>query len=100
MDTTLVTALAWATGDCGKVPGFGKGLTRRCREWIGLPDYARIVPHTWQSVTVNLPKDSKLPTIAGKWGRLPDGTITATFTPEEAELCLAILRAEEEGKDP
>ena len=95
VDASLVTALAWATGDCGKVPGFGRELTKRCREWIGLPGYARIVPHGWKEVTVNLPKGTRLPTIAGKWVRLPDGTISATFTPEEAELCLAILRAEE-----
>jgi hypothetical protein len=96
LDTTLVTALAWATGDCGKVPGFGKVLSRRCREWIGLPDYARIVPHTWTEVTLTLPPGSKIPTVKGKWTRLPDGSINASYSPEEADVIIALLKVTEE----
>ena len=42
-------------------------------------------------ITIVLPVGSKMPTIRGKWKRLPDGQIRATYTPAEHAECLKIF---------
>ena len=42
----------------------------------------------WSEVTLDLPGDTPLAVPGGKWQRLDDGAIRATFTPEELALIL------------
>lgn len=93
---SLATVLAAVTDRSQKVPGIGKTLTESTRQWVGIKQYQRFVPHNWETVSVILPGDTKCPTITGKWTRLRDGSIQATYTPEELELCMAIISGDEQ----
>ena len=42
-------------------------------------------------ITIVLPVGSKMPTIPGKWERLPDGQIRARYTPDEYSRCLTLF---------
>jgi len=91
----LIEALAWAADPvtAKATHGVGPKLRDSLRDWLGLSKHQRIVYPTWANITVALPGDTKLPLIEGQWERLPDGTISATFTPEQAEICLSFLKA-------
>ena len=49
------------------------------------------VKHNFKTITIRWPRDSKVPTISGKWQRLPDGRIEATYTRAELEQCMMIF---------
>lgn len=44
-----------------------------------------------KEVQLTVPKDGKLPAVAGKWVRLPGGGFIATYTQDELALCAAIV---------
>jgi len=46
-----------------------------------------------EPVTIVWPADSPVPTVGGKWRRLPSGEIEAGYTREELALCLALSPA-------
>jgi len=48
---------------------------------------------TFKIITIVLESGSKMPTIHGKWERLPDGRVRARYTPDEYELCMQVFEA-------
>ena len=44
----------------------------------------------WKTIKIRWPIDTKMPTIHGKWKRLPDGRIEATYTADELSKCLEL----------
>lgn len=40
-----------------------------------------------KTITIRWPAGSKFPTVRGKWKRLKDGRIEATYTQDELEQC-------------
>jgi len=44
----------------------------------------------FKTLTVCWPADSLIPTVHGKWQRLPDERIQAVYAPDELALCLAV----------
>jgi hypothetical protein len=53
----------------------------------------------FKTIRILWPRDSKVPTIRGKWTRMRDGRILATYTPEELEQCLKTFEATQEIGD-
>jgi hypothetical protein len=53
--------------------------------------------HT-KTITVLWPPTTKPATVQGKYRRLPDGTIEATYTVQELALCLACMGLTEAEK--
>lgn len=47
--------------------------------------------HAFEIITIRWPAGSKMPTIRGKWQRLPDGRIEATYTRDELKQCLSLF---------
>jgi hypothetical protein len=46
-------------------------------------------PHfNGKQIKIHWPAGSKIPTIRGKWQRLSDGQIEATYTEDELKICL------------
>ena len=45
----------------------------------------------FKSIKVLWPRGSKMPTISGKWEKMKDGRILATYSPKELERCLEIF---------
>lgn len=56
---------------------------------------------TWKTVKIRWPVGAKMPTIHGKWKRLPDGRIEATYTADELSKCLELcdLLAEPDSEE-
>ncbi len=52
---------------------------------------------TWQTVTLDLPADTPLALPQGKWQRLGEETIRATFTCEELEIALRLAEGSKYG---
>ena len=46
---------------------------------------------TFKKITIAWPADLSIPTPRGKWMRLADGRILATYTPQELAICLKVL---------
>jgi len=46
---------------------------------------------TFKTITILWPRDSKMPTIRGKWKRSSYGRILATYTRDELERCFQIF---------
>lgn len=46
---------------------------------------------TFKIITIVLESGSKMPTIRGKWERLPGGRVRARYTPDEYELCMQVF---------
>jgi hypothetical protein len=46
---------------------------------------------TFKTIKILWPRDSKIPTICGKWKKMGDGRILATYTPDELEQCLKVF---------
>lgn len=44
-------------------------------------------------IVICWPGDSKFPTIPGKWERLPDRRILATYTRDELARCIRVFEA-------
>lgn len=56
----------------------------------------------WAGVTLELPADTPLAVIGGKWRRLGSGRILATYTREELALVIQLAEAinnESQGRD-
>lgn len=49
------------------------------------------VPENFKTITVRWPNKPGIPTSSGKWHRLPDGRIEATYTRQELSIILGIL---------
>jgi hypothetical protein len=47
----------------------------------------------FKTITIRWPNKPGYPVMAGKWHRLPDGRIEATYTRDELPLILAILES-------
>ncbi len=45
---------------------------------------------SFKSITLRWPRNAKVPTIHGKWKRLPDGRIEAIYDPNELRICLML----------
>ncbi len=54
----------------------------------------------FKSITILWPGDTRVPTIRGKWQRMKDGRVLATYTPDELEQCLKISEALDEDDHP
>ena len=48
---------------------------------------------TFSTITIIWPHDSKFPTIASQWKRLPDRRILATYTRDELAHCIQVFEA-------
>jgi len=48
------------------------------------------VRDTFKTITIRWQKESKIPTIRGKWKRLDDGRIEAFYTHDELEKLLEV----------
>lgn len=48
---------------------------------------------TFRTIVICWPSDSKFPTILGKWKRLPDQRILATYTRDELALCIRVFES-------
>ena len=53
----------------------------------------------FRSIVICWPVDSKFPTVPGKWERLPDRRILATYTRDELARCIRVFEAINEA-DP
>lgn len=56
-------------------------------------DKARSHLSTFENIRICWPRDSKMPTISGKWERLADGRILATYTRDELAQCFEVFEA-------
>lgn len=48
------------------------------------------VRENFKKITIRWKKDSKIPTIGGKWRRMDDGRIEAMYTRDELAKCLEV----------
>jgi hypothetical protein len=48
------------------------------------------IPDDFKTITLRWPARHGIPCIAGKWKRLPDGRIEATYTRQELELIYSL----------
>ena len=62
-----------------------------------IDEVASANPPTWTEVTLDLPPDTPLALPRGRWRRLEDGTIRASFTRQELDMALA-LAEETDGR--
>lgn len=67
---------------------------------LDCPERECTCPHAWVAVTLTLPLPTEpelpatnLPTVAGKWERLPDGRILATYAPHELKSAVDVVKA-------
>jgi len=48
-------------------------------------------PGEFKTITICWPADTEVPTVHGKWQRLPDGRIQAVYDADELAVCLSIV---------